>query len=240
MICPFCKNEKWDVDNCPKCGLDNKEALLTKAKELKLAEKYLEAGDLLQKFIKLEPDNKTALYLFATCLSIEAIARGEVELFERARMALKEALDAEWTWEWGHQLQIDLFIFFGRQKELIKDYERKYLNDDSKKNVCERMLKIIQLTEKYKENPPMVSTYLISDLGFITILIRFWFLFLGLPLLLLGLYEVPNISLSTNDKFTFLAPFVFFILGMGIIVLILVSMNIYRKRNRNDKGKSID
>ncbi len=103
MICPLCKNEKWDVDICPKCGLDENEALLTKAKELKLAERYLEAGDLFQKFIQLEPGEENALRMLATCLSIETISRRDVMLFERTRKALTQALDNDWAWDQGHQ-----------------------------------------------------------------------------------------------------------------------------------------
>lgn len=220
--------------------MDEKEALLTKAKELKVAKRYLEAGELLQKFNQLEPGNKTGLCLRATCLSIEAITRREFNIFEKARVALKQALDADWTWEMGHQLQIDLFTCFGQQVELEKNYKQTSLNDNSKKTICDKMIKIILLAGKFKETPPSVSTQLTSDFGLLTVFKRYWILFLGFPSLLWALYEVPNISLASDSKISFLAPFIFFILGIGVFVLILIGMYIYRKSNKNQKGKNID
>ena len=236
MICPLCKNEKWEDDICPKCGLDENEALLTKTKELKLTERYLEAEDLFKKFILLEPGEENVLRMLATCLSIETISRRDVMLFERTRTALTQALDNDWAWDQGHQFQINLFICFGKQKDLIKDYEQIGLRDETRKNISEKMIKIIKLTEKYKVNPPMVSTNLNSDSGLITSLEKYWNFLFGLCVFLWAINEVPNISKGLEEKKSFLAAFIFFIFGTGILVLILVGMNIYR----NNNGKKFD
>ena len=174
--------------------------------------------------------------MLATCLSKEALNRPDIELFEKAQMALKQALDAEWTWERGHLFQIDLFIFFGKQAEPIKNYEQIGLNDESKNIFSEKMIKIILLTEKFKENPPLASTLFASDTVFLTVLKNFRILFVGFPLLLWAIYEVPNISLRIGDKNSILVPFVFLILSSGVFVLILISMYLYRKSNKNEKG----
>jgi hypothetical protein len=236
LICLLCKNEKWDADICSNCGLDKKEALLAKAKELKLSEKYLEAGDLFQKFLQLEPGEKNALSMLATCLSIEAISRRDVMLFERTRRALTQALDNDWAWDQGHQFQIDLFICFGKQADLIKDYEQMVLRDDTRRSISKKMIKIIQLTERFKKNPPVVSTSSTSNLELLKSFKKYWTLLFGLPILLGVIYEVPNFSYGNGEKKSFLALFIFMIFGTGILVLILVGMNIYRKNNKTDKS----
>jgi hypothetical protein len=240
LICPLCKNEKWNNDICPNCGLGEKEALLARANELKKREMYLEAGDLFQKFLQLEPGQKSALRMLAVCLSIETISRRDVVLYERARAALTQALDSDWLWDQGHQFQIDLSICFQKQADLINDYEKMSLNNEARKSVSERMIKVIRLTEKFKDNPPVVSTNLTSDFGGMSFFKKYWIVLLGLPILLFAIYEVPNIFYGNKEKISFLAPFIFLTLGAGILVLILMGLNIYRKNKESVMGKNID
>src|SRR5258708_15480802 len=170
----------------------------------------------------MEPRQKKASRMLATCLSVEAISQHDIKLFERADRALTQALDDDWNWEQGHQLQIDLFICFERQGNLIQDYRQKGLTDEARKSISERMIKIIQLTEKFRENPPVVTANLAPDLDLVTVSKKYWFLIIGLPTLLGAVYEIPNLYYSAGEKGSFLTPFVFLVLGIGVLILILV------------------
>ncbi len=235
MICPQCKNEKWDQETCPDCGLGEKEALLNQAEIFKKEGNLLTALGFYEKYLFLDPGNFEVLSQRAVCLCQEAVSRGEIPLFQKADEALISVFQTSWTWERGHQTRVDLYYNFGKLEELLNEYENISLEKDFRYSISQKMIKIINLTRKFKETPPAVLTTVKGDNQ--TIYIKsFWPLFIGVPILLWGAYEIAALPHSREGGNVVILFFVFLFIALSIIVLIYLCTRLYKK-NQNEIKK---
>jgi tetratricopeptide (TPR) repeat protein len=151
MLCPNCKNEKWNEDTCPQCGLDQKTALLNQGDLYQKEGRNLEAVKFYEQTLLLNPEDWDVLRKRAIGLYSAALSAGNKALFDKAEEALTQALEKEWNWEQGHQFRINLFYDFGNLKEMQQAYTRTSQQNPGRKEMAEKILKIIHLTEKFAQ-----------------------------------------------------------------------------------------
>jgi tetratricopeptide (TPR) repeat protein len=240
LICPNCKSEKWESVLCPKCGLNKEDALLSAAELYRKEGKIRLAIENFDKYLQLNPDSFTVRCENVNCLCLEAIAQQELSLFNKANDELRNLLLTKWDWEQGHQYRLDLFYHFGRLKDLLTDYEQIGRKDENRKGVCEKVINIIHLTNKFQNNPPNVTTNLESDFDRVLLLKSFWPLAFGLPVLLWAAYSVSTFPHAKDEGNIVFLFFIFVIFGLIIVMLFFVSMKLYRAKKRENGVKKIE
>jgi tetratricopeptide (TPR) repeat protein len=149
MLCPNCKNEKWSDEVCPQCGLDQKAALLTQGDLYQQEGRSLEAAKFYGQYLLLDPDQWDVLRKRAIGLYGAALSSMDKTLFEKADQALALALEKEWDWEQGHQFRVNLFYAFGNLKEIEAIYTQISRGNPARREIAEKNLRIIQLTEQF-------------------------------------------------------------------------------------------
>ncbi|HVM33242.1 MAG TPA: tetratricopeptide repeat protein [bacterium] len=153
MLCPHCKNEKWTEDVCPRCGLDQKAALLTQGDLYQKDGRNPEAARCYEQYLKLDPDCWDVERKKAICLYADALAQ-KGGSFAQADQALGQALDKQWDWEQGHQFRVNLAFAYGRLGEVQDQYEKIAAENPDRKEQAEKTMKIILLTERFAEPDP--------------------------------------------------------------------------------------
>lgn len=230
MICPSCKNEKWDENRCPHCGLGSLEALLAAADDAQKNGKEETAANLYEKYLseRYDPDidRKRAICLFQAAKN-----RNDTSLFKMAAESLLKAVNEDWTWQKGHQSLIELFYDYDKLEALEAEYSKISAGDDSRKESSENFIKILKLTKKFKKNPPE-SPFLESDKPFLTSFLNDFWPLLGIAPLLFMIYKMVQAAHVQNGKNLDLSIFLVFVLGISICLLILFSMNKYRNKNK--------
>ncbi len=224
MICPNCKNEKWSEEPCPQCGLDQKAALLTQGDLYQQQGRDLEAAKFYEDYLRLDPDQWDALRKRAIAFYSAALASGNKPLFDKADQALALALDKEWDWEQGHQFRVNLFYASGNLKELEQVYSRISQQNPPRKEMAEKTLKVIQLTEKFAKPGPdgsaSASTRLLKKIP--------WpFLFLpSVPFwlwLIQKLLFPPDVEdVNSNPKALFIGDAVLFFCGLSLVFIAIL------------------
>lgn len=237
MICPQCKNEKLDEDICHECGLSEKEALKSVADTLQREGRTALAIEFYQKYLLLDPDSIEVLRKKSSCLCLEAMGRGTVSMFDAANEALMQTLHKEWGWEKGHQFRVDLFSRFGKLADLREEYENIARQDAPRKESCEDIVKIIKLTEKFKNEPPAVLTELNQEDKLFAVLKNFWPLFVGA---MIGWVAIEvTASFVSDDKNNKLIVFLLRgFLGFSLLGLLVMNVLSYRKnKDQKNMGK---
>ena len=235
MICSHCKNEKWDIDVCPNCGLSEREALWAEAEKSRKSQKWLFAVKAYQKYLLFQPRHLEALQKVANCLSMIASLNFQDSLFHQASQAIFEALNEDWDWERGHELLIDLYTRYEKLEDLSKQYEQIASREVAKAKICENMVRTIRLTQKFKNALPVVNTSLDQTNSLKEFIKDFWFLFL-LPLLLGAIYIGSTLLNSRNEKQTYFL--IFLITGLGLSVLVTFMVSVALRRKKRTSGKS--
>lgn len=154
MICPNCKNEKWSEEVCPQCGLDQKSALLAQGDLYQQKGRPLEATKFYEQYLLLDPDQWDVLRKRAIVLYGAALKSMDKTLFEKADQALALALEKEWDWEQGHQFRVNLFYAYGNLKEMEAIYTQISGENPGRREIAEKNLKIIRLTEQFANPAP--------------------------------------------------------------------------------------
>lgn len=236
MICPKCKNEKWDENICPQCGLSEKEALLFAGELFDKAGKVHQATECYEKYLLLEPNNFEVECKMAAGVCSEAISRREPPLFEKADSVTKNILERHWGWEKGHQIRSGLFFCFNQLDMLNNEYELVCQKDESKRKYCEKMITNIKLMKKFMEtHPTAYGQYPFEDENEYALWFKsFWPLALGAPVILGGIYAFSKLQ-NAKDPNSFLYSLITFVVaGSGIIALFLLSMNFYKKNGKRE------
>ena len=236
MICVQCRNEKWDQDTCPHCGLDEKLALLTKADQLRLAGNNALAAEYFTKFLGYDPDNSEVLKRNAGCLYFEAISTKSETWFEKADAGLKASLARDWDWSQGHQLRVDLSFYYHRLDELAREYESISLQNGPQQKIALEVLKIIRLTKKFKEAPPDVQVQISSDNEWFLLVKSFWPSALAIPFLLWLIYRITSASNAREDSNVAALFLVLMVIVMAVILVVYLCMVFY-KRNKKKEAK---
>lgn len=235
MICPNCKNEKWDADTCPQCGLDGKTALLSLADTLRKAGKWRQAAETYDKYLALAPGVKDVKRRKASCLC-QAAATSDPALFDMAGVFLGQLLEEDWDWEEGHLLRMDLFYHFGKLDVLLNEYQQTGFRNENRKAYCDQMIRVIRLTDQFRKNPPVVHTSLEGEGGRLSWLKKYWPLVIGLPLVVLAVVKVsttPHSKDEGNFLFLFLA---YVILGLIVLVLFFATMQLSKGGKKTLSG----
>ena len=237
MICSQCKNEKWDRDICPVCGLSEKDSLLLKADNLKAEGKNLSASEVYQKYLQLNPGDLNALKKRATVLCLDTISTFEGHKFDHANDALLQTLEKDWFWERGHELRIDLYSRFGELEKLAEEYKKFGMKDETRKPSCDRWIVTIQLTKKYSENLPTIDTTLPQEDDFLVNLKSYWMVLL-LPFLLWGIFKVPFFSKAEGENGFYKT--IFFMIVLGVLILatfaFVIAANRRKRAGKNAKN----
>lgn len=240
MICVQCKNEKWEEAICPVCGLGEKEALLTRADQFRGEGSHALAAEYYGKYLEHDSGNIDVLTRKANALYLEAVSRREKVFFDKAEESLAAVLQKDWNWETGHQLRVDLYFCFGMLDELAREYEKILNEDGPRKNKALDILKVIQLTKKFKESPPDVFTEMNNSGEWTLMLKGFWPLLTGVPLLLWVAYEFASAPRAREDNNVPVLFFVLMIIALTIVLLIYVSMKMYKgNRKKRKEGNGI-
>ena len=235
MICVQCKNEKWSQDICPNCGWGDREASLAKADQFRQSGRYLSAIDFYNKVLSADPENMDVQMLKANCLYLEAVSTHKKSFFDQARGSLEQILQKKWDWEKGHQLRVDLFLSFGSLDELAKEYEPVANVEGPKKRIAQDIVRIIQLSKKFKENPPDVIVEVNLTNEWVKLLKSFWFLPLGIPPLLWLAYKFSSDPHSKEESGTPGLFLVLMIITLMIIAVIYIGMKLYRGNQKKEK-----
>jgi tetratricopeptide (TPR) repeat protein len=149
MLCPNCKNEKWNEEVCPRCGMDPQTALLSKADLYQQEGRHLDAARYYEDYLKLEPGQWDVVRKKAVALYGAALKAQDKNSFTKADQALAEALEQEWDWEQGHQFRVNLSYEYGRLEDIKDQYERAAAQTPARKGQAEKAMKIILLTERF-------------------------------------------------------------------------------------------
>jgi hypothetical protein len=236
LICPKCRNEKLDQDVCPQCGLAEREALLQAAQLSRQKGNISSAIDFFDRYLHLEPDNIEVKRQKIACLYLETVKSMEPSRFDQVNRMLALGLERDWNWETGHQYRINLFSSFGRLNELEEEYLRIRASDETKQAVCVKVLNIIQLTKKFKEETPLSADS--APNARLSWLRKAWPLLL-LPIVLWGMFKLSDTSASKDPEYFSWMPFVWIILGILVILLLLVAMKLNRYNSKkNEAGKN--
>ncbi|HET9870680.1 MAG TPA: hypothetical protein VFR02_09325, partial [bacterium] len=123
MLCPNCKQEKWNDPVCPGCGLDPKAAFAALGGRCLAEDRPLEAARAYEALLRLDPEDWDALRQRAIAWYAEAQAVRDPVLFDQADRALAQALEKEWGWEQGHQFRVNLAYTFTRLTDLRRQYQ---------------------------------------------------------------------------------------------------------------------
>lgn len=236
MICPQCKNEKWNDNACPHCGLSEKEALLSAGEGFQKAGRIPQAIECYEKYLELEPGDFKVGCLRAKALCLEAISTKDPSLFKSADDHFSELLEKRWDWEEGYQQRVNLFYCFGKLEELEAEYRIRFEEAPQRRDVYQRIIGIIHLARKFKENPPSFTEPVLLDEGPTLWSKDFLPLLVGLPLVLGTAYGVSKSLDVKEGNSVFLLFFVFFVSGLIIVALFFLSMNLYRKNRKRPKG----
>jgi tetratricopeptide (TPR) repeat protein len=227
MICPNCKNEKWSEEVCPQCGLDQKTALLTQGDLYQKQGRALEAVRFYEDYLRLDPGQWDVLRKRAISLYGAALSAGTKPLFEKADQALALALDKEWDWEQGHQFRVNLFYASGDLKELEQIYSRIGLDRPDRREIAEKTLKVIQLTEKFAKPASDGS-------GPAPLLKKIPWLFILLPSVPFWLWLIqkflfpPDVeNVNSNPKALFIGDAILFFCGLS---LVFISILFFRQK----------
>jgi tetratricopeptide (TPR) repeat protein len=240
MICPNCKNEKWSEELCPQCGLDQKAALLAQGDLYQQQGRALEAEKFYEQYLRLDPDQWDVLRKRAIVLYGAALASGKKPLFDRADQALALALDKEWDWEQGHQFRINLFYAFGDLKEMEQVYSRISQEIPPRKELSDKILQVIQLTEKFA-NPDPPSEGAAPEPEPARKPIRWLYLLLftvplWLWLIQLFLFPTDAENLNADPKTLFIGNAVLSICGVGMILVGMIFMRPKPSNVKNPKA----
>jgi tetratricopeptide (TPR) repeat protein len=149
MLCPNCKNEKWNEEVCPHCGMDPKAALLSKGDLYQQEGRHLDAARYYEDYLKLDPGQWDAVRKKAIALYGAALGAKDKNIFTKADQALVQALDQEWDWEQGHQFRVNLSYEYGQLEDIKDQYERAAAQVPGRKDQAEKAMKIILLTERF-------------------------------------------------------------------------------------------
>ena len=148
MLCPNCKNDKWNEEVCPRCGMDQKTALLAQGDFYQQEGRHLDAARYYEDYLKLDPGQWDAVRKRAVALYVAALGAKAKNNFTRADEALAKALGQEWDWEQGHQFRVNLSYEYG-QLENIKDQYELAAQNPARKDQTDKTMKIILLTERF-------------------------------------------------------------------------------------------
>ena len=148
MLCPNCKNEKWNEEVCPRCGMDSQAALLSKGDLYQQEGRPLDAARCYEQYLKLSPDSWDVARKRAICLYAGALSRQDGP-FAQADQALAQALEQEWDWEQGHQFRVNLAYAYGRLEEVRDYYEKTAAENLERREQADKTMKIILLTERF-------------------------------------------------------------------------------------------
>lgn len=225
MICPSCKNEKWDKDVCPQCHLDEKAALLIRAETYGLEGKHDLELEFYNRYLRIEPTSINILIKRANNLHIAAISSSEERLFNQANEALLFIIEKDWSLEKAHYYRVNLFFHFGKLNILKTEYEQMCLGNEIRKKVCDDILKVISLTEKFNQGHLGSSVNAAFDGN--VLLKSFLPLLIGLPLLLGAVYRTVLLLSAKEENDTVMAAGIFMLLGASILILILFCMRSY-------------
>jgi len=240
LICPKCRHEKWTEDVCPNCGLDQKKALLEMAEFTRRLSRFAEASKLYDQFLQLVPGDLEAQKGKATCLYLEGLKDLDENKFQKADEAIIRALEKDWAWEKGHFSRVDLYFHFSKIETLKKEYEGIATRDENKKNICERILRIIQLTKKFHETPLVVQTEISGRYQeFGSFLKKYWIMIIGIPFLLGMIWGLAEMSRSVDENKKTMIVFMSFTLGLGLLMLFVANIVTLRKKSKQ-KTEKID
>lgn len=236
MICPQCKNEKWNDNACPHCGLGEKEALLSAGEGFQKTGRMPQAIECYEKYLKLEPVDFKVECLKAKALCLEAVSTKNPTLFKSADDYVSKLLEKHWDWEEGYQQRVNLFYCFGKLEELETEYRLRLEKTPLGRDINQRVIEIIHLTQKFRENPPPFSEPILPDEVPSLWSKDFLPLLVGLPLVLGMAYGVSKFLDVKERNSVFLFFFVFLVSGLIIVALFFLSMNLYRKNRKKPKG----
>lgn len=236
MICPNCKNEKWDADTCSQCGLDERAALLSSADGLRKDGKWRKAAEAYDRYLKLYSDRTEVRRRKASCLSQEAARSLDPALFESANVDLGQVLEEDWGWEEGHRLRMDLFYKFGKLEDLRSEYEQMELKDENRAAFSAYMSRVIRLTEQFKKNPPIVHSSLEEEGGRFQWFKNYWPLVTGLPLVLLAVVKVSSLPRSNGGNSFLFLFLTYLMLGIIVLALFFATMQLRKGEKKNPMG----
>jgi tetratricopeptide (TPR) repeat protein len=232
MICPYCKNEKLQAEICPSCGLGEKEALLKTADHCWNQGKQELALDYYGRYLTLEPGDFEAACKLASCLFSMALNRRDPLLFEKADRQIAQILENHWDWQSGHDQRLNLSICFGKLDSLRKDYAEIREKDPARAAVCDRMIRMIQLSERFRDERPEVPKSLEEADKNTMRLESFWIF--GVGILVASALTWILIPLAQKG----LLPWP---IAMGISIvcfLAIIFLRVWRVRRINGKEKS--
>lgn len=157
MICPNCKNEKWEKDVCPVCGLAEWDAWEAVGVRAHSQGRFPQAVAAYEKVLESNPHDPGAARGRALSLAAWAETTSDPELFERAQAAFSGILEADWGWMEGHQVRLRLHQRSGRLEELLEKYRTSGPEGDGEPIRAE-MIRVLELTRKFAAVPPAAST----------------------------------------------------------------------------------
>src|SRR5258708_15197488 len=127
------------------------------------------------------------------------MSKNDSTLFDQADRFITAMLENHWDWQLGHQRRFDLFYYFGKLGNLRNKYELMDKNDENHINISRRMIDLLQLTQRFKENPPSARTTLASDTEMVSWLKNSWPLFFGLLILIGVAYGIVDLLLRVKN-----------------------------------------
>lgn len=234
MICPRCKNEKFAEDVCPKCGSNQKEALLALADSLRRENKTRAAIDNYDKYLLLDPDSKEVFQKKAIAHYAEAIAQNDISLFQKTNEILARSLEDDWDWEEGHQYRVELFSRFGKLTDILEEYQQIALRDNLKREVCQKIIKIIQLIDRFKNEKEPVSTTLAKEDELSVLWKCFWPSLLG-GLIVWVVVAFPSLVVFGDNDNNYGIYSLRVALGISLLSLLVLNILSYRKEKKSEK-----
>ena len=224
MICPFCKNEKLKKGVCPSCGLDEEQALLEAARERQREGKWAQAREYYGRYLQRRPRDLEAGRQSAFCSWKEAVHMGTFESREKAERDLAQTLAEDWDWEAGHEYRIQLSGLRGDLAGLKDEYHRIVQTDGNRRPIAERILRVLELTEKFQRELPAAATSLPEETDWRTLFKVFAPLLTGLLLSVVVSSAFFGEERSSGAAYKFLSV----ILLLDFILFVL-SFYLYRK-----------
>jgi len=229
LICPYCKNEKWDEALCPQCGLDQSQAILKTALDFQAKEKWLQAIEFYDRFLTDSVDNLEAQKKKAYCFFRYSQIQPSNENLQTSDTLIKNILDIDWGWENGHQYRLQIYDLLDRLEQLEKEYD---LNGENELlgEVSRKMTQTIKLFRKFKNALPASGSLLPHEDE------THFLIFTALPVLL-GIFFIWYIITYLRPKSS--PEFSSFLLLMGFIftgVLLFLCYREYRQKRSGPKS----
>ncbi|MGH7738713.1 MAG: tetratricopeptide repeat protein, partial [bacterium] len=142
MLCPNCKNEKWNDETCPHCGMDHPAAILAQADHYHRDGLNIQAARQYEEYLRLDPDRWEVSRKRAIAWYGETVSTKNKSLFDKADQALAQTLDQDWDWEQGHQFRVNLYYAFGRLEEMTQEYSKTLAEVPERAIMAAKVLKV--------------------------------------------------------------------------------------------------